>query len=180
MGRSTSVCSEIAGRLSLIIIANSMLNCRSNSSLCDSGGSGGGPRTGIGDHIPDISQRSAVVSSSRNRKKRFLCKLCSTHLIWKIYKKNRFGILKIINLGIWREEKGESDDIEGVDGVEVVTMPSSFLALSMTEWTRASGPKARRIISFSPWSWKRRRPMILAALSESRVWILEKTIIVAS
>lgn len=44
---------------------------------------------------------------------------------------------------------------EGIDGVEgefgeFEGRPSSFLALSMTEWTRVSGPKANLIISFSP------------------------------
>uniref|UniRef100_A0A0D3GV17 Uncharacterized protein n=1 Tax=Oryza barthii TaxID=65489 RepID=A0A0D3GV17_9ORYZ len=58
--------------------------------------------------------------------------------------------------------------------------PSSFLALAMTVWSSASGPKARRIISFSPWSWMRRKPMILAAWSGSSAWIRENTTLVAS
>ena len=78
------------------------------------------------------------------------------------------------------ERKGEGE--EGVEGVEGVLdeIPSSFLALRITEWTRASGPNAKRIISFSPWSWISKRPMILEAFSGSKFWILEKTILVAS
>ena len=57
----------------------------------------------------------------------------------------------------WREREiwllnGRGE--EGVDGADEVfdEMPSSILALRITEWTSDSGPKAKRIISFSPWS----------------------------
>lgn len=43
--------------------------------------------------------------------------------------------------------KGEGED--GVEGVEEAKL-SSFLAWMITDWIRDSGPKARRIISFSP------------------------------
>ena len=77
------------------------------------------------------------------------------------------------------ERKGEGD--EGVDGVgEFVGKPNSFLALRITEWTKASGPNANLIISFSPWSWIRSKPIILEAFSGSKFWILEKTTLVAS
>lgn len=74
---------------------------------------------------------------------------------------------------------GADDGDNGVDG-EFEARPRSFLALNTTEWTSDSGPKAKRIISFSPWSWIRRRPMIFEAFSGSRFWILESTILVAS
>jgi hypothetical protein len=78
------------------------------------------------------------------------------------------------------ERKGDGDDgVEGADGV-FEDSPKSFRALRITEWTRASGPNANLIISFSPWSWMSRRPMILDAFSGSKFWILEKTILVAS
>lgn len=51
------------------------------------------------------------------------------------------------------ERKGDGDDgVEGVDGEFEVISPKSFRALRITEWTRASGPNASLIISFSPWS----------------------------
>jgi len=50
-----------------------------------------------------------------------------------------------------RNGDGEDDGDSGVDG-EFETKPRSFLALKTTEWTSDSGPKAKRIISFSPWS----------------------------
>ena len=68
---------------------------------------------------------------------------------------------------------------KGVFG-ELEARPRSFLALRTTEWTRDSGPKANLIISFSPWSWIRSRPMIFEAFSGSKFWILERTILVAS
>ena len=74
------------------------------------------------------------------------------------------------------ERKGEGE--EGGELFEV--RPKSFLALRITEWTSVSGPKASLIISFSPWSWIRRRPMILEAFSGSMLWILENTTLVAS
>lgn len=76
--------------------------------------------------------------------------------------------------------EGEEEGVEGVAGDKFKGKPNSFLALRITEWTRASGPNANLIISFSPWSWIRRRPMILEAFSGSKFWILEKTILVAS
>lgn len=78
-----------------------------------------------------------------------------------------------------RNGDGADDGDNGVDG-EFEARPRSFLALNTTEWTSDSGPKAKRIISFSPWSWIRRRPMIFKAFSGSRFWILESTILVAS
>lgn len=49
--------------------------------------------------------------------------------------------------------KGEGEEgVEGVEGMFDDAKPSSFLALRITEWTSDSGPKAKRIISFSPWS----------------------------
>lgn len=70
--------------------------------------------------------------------------------------------------------------------VEVVVVvvgeerPRSLRALRTTEWRRASGPKARRIMSFSLCPCIRRSPMILEALSGSKLWILESTVLVAS
>lgn len=58
--------------------------------------------------------------------------------------------------------------------------PRSLRALRTTEWRSVSGPKAKRIISFSPWSWINRSPIILAAFSGSILCILENTILVAS
>lgn len=73
----------------------------------------------------------------------------------------------------FEEQKGEGE--ESVEEGEFVEegSPKSFLALRITDWTRVSGPKASLIISFSPWSWIRRRPMILEAFSGSKLWILE-------
>lgn len=49
--------------------------------------------------------------------------------------------------------KGEGEEgVGGVEGRLDDAKLSSFLALIITEWTRDSGPKAKRIISFSPWS----------------------------
>lgn len=73
--------------------------------------------------------------------------------------------------------KGEGED--GVEGVDEARW-SSFLAWIITDWSKDSGPKAKRIISFSPWSWIRRNPMIFEAFWGSRFWILWKTIFVAS
>lgn len=80
------------------------------------------------------------------------------------------------------ERKGAGEDgVVGVDGeLDMGISPKSFRALRITEWRNASGPKANRIISFSPWSWIRRRPMILEAFSGSKFVILENTILVAS
>lgn len=80
---------------------------------------------------------------------------------------------------LWRARR------KGLDAGEVglglgFSNPSSFRALRMMEWRRVSGPKARRIISLSPLSWIRRKPMIFEAFSGSRVWIREKTTLVAS
>lgn len=83
----------------------------------------------------------------------------------------------------WRgREIGLLNGDEGVEGADEVfdEMPSSVLHLRITEWRSESGPKAKRIISFSPWSWIKRRPMILEAFSGSKLWILEKTTFVAS
>lgn len=74
--------------------------------------------------------------------------------------------------------------MEGVEFGETLEIeedkPKSLRALRITEWTRDSGPNANLIISFSPWSWIKRSPMILEAFSGSKFWILEKTILVAS
>jgi hypothetical protein len=80
----------------------------------------------------------------------------------------------------WRKGDGVVDREAGVPGLDVGMRPSSFRPFDITDWRRVSGPKANRIISFSPWSWIKRRPMIFAAFSGSKVWILEKTILVAS
>lgn len=70
-------------------------------------------------------------------------------------------------------DRGEEQGLFGEDEEEdEVAKQRSFLALRMTEWIEVSGPKAKRIISFSPWSWIRSIPMILEAFSGSRVWIL--------
>ena len=53
--------------------------------------------------------------------------------------------------GLGLEEKGEGEGGEGVDGFEMES-PKWVLAFRIKEWIRASGPKAKRIISFSPWS----------------------------
>jgi hypothetical protein len=71
---------------------------------------------------------------------------------------------------------GDDDDGGGGGGRRA----SSLRACAMTLWSSASGPKARRIISLSPWSWMSRRPMILAAWSGSSAWIRENTTLVAS
>lgn len=80
------------------------------------------------------------------------------------------------------ERKGEGGEgVEGVEGeLDMGINPKSFRALRITEWRKASGPKANLIISFSPWSWIRRRPMIFEAFSGSKFVILENTILVAS
>lgn len=49
------------------------------------------------------------------------------------------------------EEKGEEEGVQGVGGLEMEN-PRCVLAFRIREWIRASGPKAKRIISFSPWS----------------------------
>nr|ACR34315.1 unknown [Zea mays]ACR35876.1 unknown [Zea mays]ACR36329.1 unknown [Zea mays] len=85
----------------------------------------------------------------------------------------------------WRERRnGECvaaavTDV-GVPGPGDGSRPRSLRALAMTVCSSASGPKARRIISFSPWSWMSRKPMILAAWSGSSAWIRENTTLVAS
>ncbi|BAT03256.1 Os07g0682500 [Oryza sativa Japonica Group] len=81
--------------------------------------------------------------------------------------------------GEWAAAAAAATEV-GVPGPDAGRRPSSFLALAMTVWSSASGPKARRIISFSPWSWMRRKPMILAAWSGSSAWIRENTTLVAS
>lgn len=49
------------------------------------------------------------------------------------------------------ERKGEGEEgVEGVEGEFDMGTPNSFLALRITEWRKASGPKANLIISFSP------------------------------
>jgi len=81
----------------------------------------------------------------------------------------------------WRESRnGECAAEVGVAGPDAGSRPRSLRALAMTVWSSASGPKARRIISFSPWSWMSRKPMILAAWSGSSAWIRENTTLVAS
>ncbi|XP_066360383.1 uncharacterized protein [Miscanthus floridulus] len=83
----------------------------------------------------------------------------------------------------WRERRnGECAAEVGVPGPEpgVGSRPRSLRALPMTVWSSASGPKASRIISFSPWSWMRRKPMILAAWYGSSIWICENTTLVGS
>lgn len=86
------------------------------------------------------------------------------------------GLLIGLEMGL----KGEEDNDEGVVGFEFEESPKLVLALRMRLWRFVSGPKAKRINSFSPWSCKRRYPMIFEAFSGSNVWILEKTTLVAS
>ena len=52
-------------------------------------------------------------------------------------------------LGVKEKGKGE-DGVDGVGGLERES-PKWVLALRIKEWIRASGPKAKCIISFSPW-----------------------------
>lgn len=58
--------------------------------------------------------------------------------------------------------------------------PRWDLAWFMRESRRVSGPKAKRIISFSPGSCMKMKPMIFEAFSGSKLWILENTVFVAS
>lgn len=78
----------------------------------------------------------------------------------------------------WRDSmKGEE---WAAEVGEAGSRPRSLRALAMTASSSASGPKARRIISFSPWSWMSSSPMILAAWSGSSPWIRANTTFVAS
>lgn len=84
-----------------------------------------------------------------------------------------------------RKDDGDEDEEDGIgdegdDNEDDDDNPKSFLALTIKELTSASGPNANLIISFSPWSCIRSRPMIFEAFSGSKFWILEKTILVAS
>lgn len=58
--------------------------------------------------------------------------------------------------------------------------PKWDFAWFMSDTKRVSGPKAKRIISFSPGSCMNMKPMIFEAFSGSKLWILEKTVFVAS
>lgn len=58
-----------------------------------------------------------------------------------------------MNRGVGLEEKGEGEGVEGVGGFEMeMESPRWVLALRIKERIIDSGPKAKRIISFSPWS----------------------------
>ncbi|GLT51036.1 hypothetical protein SLA2020_244830 [Shorea laevis] len=90
-------------------------------------------------------------------------------------------VLAGMDKGRGLEEKGEGEEgVEGVGGFEEESKPKWVLAVTTVACIRASGPKAKRIISFSPWSCISKYPMIFEAFSGSKLWILEYTILVAS